>query len=79
MFSTANAIESNIFWIELDKESVYPQHEADIARVAEAIEAENKSGWKALPDIKVCSECPIKNSCPSFTDVPTIYKISVTK
>jgi hypothetical protein len=35
----------------------------------------NEKEWTAHPSISNCKECPLKESCEKFTDIPTIKPI----
>lgn len=78
IFSNTNEIESRIVLVELDKEARYLEHENTVEQVKFGIQEEinkGEKGFRALPEIKTCAECPLALTCPKFSNVPSIYKL----
>ena len=74
VFSTKNETECKIYEVICD-EATLITHATNINEARKFFESENKKGWKAKPDMKRCSQCPLATDCQYYTNVPAINTI----
>ena len=75
IFSSTNTIERKLLKIEIN-ESRLDEHMNFLEKIYEIKNQAEQYGWIAIPDVKTCGSCPVKDSCDHFTEIPkakTIY------
>lgn len=75
--SNTNDIESAIFEVIIE-EGAFERHEKQIRLIRSAIDLELTIGWKAVPTVKRCADCPLFESCSEKITVPKIKKIYIS-
>lgn len=74
IFSSTNTIERKVYKITLNDTRI-DEHLNFLYKIKEIKEKGEKDGWAAYPDTKTCANCPIKDTCIHYTDVPPVREI----
>tara|TARA_R110001592_G_scaffold192794_5_gene439679 strand:+ start:717 stop:1487 length:771 start_codon:yes stop_codon:yes gene_type:complete len=74
IFSSTNNYDRKVLKIILNNERI-EQHFTYIERIFKIKLEVEKNGFKAYPEPKICSKCPVKDTCSEFTDTPIIKEI----
>lgn len=74
-FSDKDPTLRMVFQIDIEPNR-FNEHSRILEEVVKVLDIENKdSGWEALPQPEKCPECPLKENCDSYSDIPTIKTI----
>ena len=74
VFSTTNSVDCKVFEVECHSESL-EMHKRNSEGAKKILDNLLEVGFKAIPSVKACLECPLKDSCDSYTNVPPIVQI----
>jgi len=72
--SNINEIESAIIEVILD-ETRLDEHDIMLKQIRPILDNEIRNGFTAFPSVKLCDECPMKDTCQYCTEVPPIQKV----
>lgn len=76
VFSNTNAIDHKVFLINCSPDTL-EIHRENVQGAKKLLEKYLEEGFKTIPNYKECADCPLKESCQDFTDVPKIYEVQI--
>lgn len=74
VFSNTNEYDCLFLKVVIDEDR-FPQFENVLKNSMKMLDKFKAEGFKALPDVKECAECPINKTCKSFTDIPLLQTV----
>ena len=74
--ANTNAVERKIVQVNVT-DSIIQAHEEYVKDVVEQIDFFNMTRWIPYPEVEVCHECPLKETCKEAIDHPRIRVISL--
>ena len=74
IFSNTNQVDRKTYKINL-ADGRFEEHLQHVEKVYEIKNKAEINGWKAIPNVKECHNCPLKSTCKSFIDIPKIVDI----
>lgn len=74
VFSNTNEYDCLFLKVVIDEDR-FPQFENALKNSTEMLANFIRAGFKAIPDVKKCAECPINKTCKSFTDIPLLQTV----
>lgn len=74
VFSSKNAWQFKIFKIIMDKTSLI-EFETWLIQTVDLLKFDLKVGMIAYPDLEPCRDCPLRNGCSFFTDLPKVEEL----
>ena len=74
IFSNTNIIDRKIYKITLNDTRI-EEHINFLYKIKKIKADAEQNGWKAYPDPKNCSNCPVSKDCLHFTNIPQIKEI----
>lgn len=77
VYSNTNDIESKLIYIEIDDDRL-ERVESDLEKATTHILREIESGFIARPTVKDCFNCPVKDTCDSFIDIPSFNIVQIS-
>lgn len=72
VFSNTNDYDSIIYKTDVDAERM--EHHIILSKQVLS-DMNTEKEWKALPSVSKCIECPLRETCKSYTDIPTIKQV----
>ena len=74
VFSNRNEIDCLIYEVQVDEDAFF-RHEQNMINGLKFFNKELVNGFKTYPSVKKCNNCPLKDTCKDFTDIPKIETI----
>ena len=74
VFSNRNEIDCLVYEVQVDEDAFF-RHEQNMINGLKFFNKELVNGFKTYPSVKKCNNCPLKDSCKDFTDIPKIETI----
>jgi hypothetical protein len=74
VFSNRNEIDFLIYEVQVDEDAFF-RHEQNMINGLKFFNKELVNGFKTYPSVKKCNNCPLKDTCKDFTDIPKIETI----
>jgi hypothetical protein len=74
VFSNTNEYDCLFIKVVIDEDR-FPQLENVMRNSGKMLDKFIEEGFKAIPDVKECAECPINKTCKSFTDIPLLQTV----
>jgi hypothetical protein len=71
VFSNTNEYDCLFIKVVIDEDR-FPQLENVMRNSSKMLDKFIEEGFKAIPDVKECADCPINKTCKSFTDIPLL-------
>lgn len=72
LFSNTNEIDHRIIHFNIDSDPELASHRILIAKTVKELGYHMRKGFKPLPEVARCAECPLKTTCKHFIDVPLV-------
>ena len=74
VFSNRNEIDCLVYEVQVDEDAFF-RHEQNMINGLKFFNKELVNGFKTYPSVKKCNNCPLKDTCKDFTDIPKIETI----
>lgn len=74
VFSNTNEYDCLFIKVIIDEDR-FPQFENVLKNSMKMLDKFIAEGFKAIPDVKECADCPINKTCKSFTDIPLLQTV----
>lgn len=75
VFSTTNELDFKFIHAAPSSNYVMEHHEDQIRSARKLITAEKKKGFKPYPELKRCHDCPLKDTCEYYINVPPVITV----
>lgn len=79
IFSNTNPVDSKFIKVDIDAELTLLTHEQSTRKIRRYLKKLVEEGFRPLPDLKRCHECPIKENCKHRMDVPVLETVYLYK